>query len=440
MSSPVKRTTPPAAAASSSDPMELPSASTDNTTQSNVKEEPNEQLDTGVVYDEDDLPIPNGIEEVDEAELEQAGESLDLNLSGTNNQIWLVKLPPQLSEIWKDDEFLDGKQLGNIKIEKGAPPTKTKILLELNDQIEEHKKIDQEYQLRMIKPIVENEYIFSETELDHFKHRLMYRTEVTQMPDQPKLKSLNKDAQNHAAKWTRRTKIVERQRPESGMGTTRTRRQHGKFKKFIPFAKTIPKKTSIVGKIVHECQVIPTKLSSNNALKLLEQKRRLKQMVKKKTINYMRDVSAGIMQGRAGPNIHTGATITLSRELAAKRDAAKAEGRASRMERDELMKLLFSMFNDYEYWTMKGIKEKTNQPEAYLKECLETIATMERKGTYALKYRLKDEYKRSREVERKERRDLDGDMDDDLRNGDNDDDDDDEDDDEDLDMEDVAQV
>ena len=71
------------------------------------------------------------------------------------------------------------------------------------------------------------------------------------------------------------------------------------------------------------------------------------------------------------------------------------------MDKKALMKLLFELFDKYDYWTMKGLKEKTNQPEVYLKECLENIAVMERRGPYALKYRLRDEYKKSREVEKK---------------------------------------
>ncbi|VEU22364.1 DEKNAAC103377 [Brettanomyces naardenensis] len=390
---------------------------------------------TSVAYDEDGMPIPKGIEDVDEDDLEQTGESMNLDLSKAGNQVWLVKLTPQLADIWKNEDFLRGQELGQIKIQRGASPPK--ILLDLNDNIVEHRSVDKEYQLRLTKQVVENEYIFSETEYDHFKHRLMYRTQVVDMPYQPKLRSMNKEAQNHAATWTRKTKAVSRELPESGMGTTRITsnlRAHSRFKKFVPYAKTIPKKTEIVGKVVHECQVIPTKLAANNKLKLAEQKRRLAHMVKKKRINYLRDANTGILQGRAGPNIHTGATITLSRELAAKREAAKSEGRAARMDKEIMMKILFDLFNQYDYWTMKGLKEKTNQPEAYLKECLENIAVMERKGPYALKYRLKDEYKKSRDVERTAKQGIDlDDMDD--KGGELEDDSD-----EDVEMEDVAEV
>ncbi|KAH3665810.1 hypothetical protein OGAPHI_003998 [Ogataea philodendri] len=382
-----------------------------------------------VTYDEDELPVPDGIAEVNEAQLEANGESLNLDMSKANSQVWLVKLPPGLADIWKNDKTLAGRQLGNIKIQQGVSPAK--IMLELNDHLPEHKKIDKEYELKMIKHVVENEYAFSEAELTQFKSQAETRTELAQMPDQPTLNPLDGEDVEEPAQWSTakaptRTSYIPGSRAYDDDETDEA-------KKFLPFAKTIPKKTALVGKVVHECQVIPTKLSTNNRLKLMEQKRRLAQMVKRKTITYMKDANAGVLQGRTGPNLQIGSTIQLSRELAAKKEQQRLEGRASRMNRDQLMKVLFNLFNEYEYWTLKGIREKTNQPEAYLKDCLENIAVMERKGTYALKYRLKDEYKKSREVERKEKQGF-GDLELDDKN----DQDDDDDDDDDIEMEDIA--
>ncbi|ESW97423.1 hypothetical protein KL918_001036 [Ogataea parapolymorpha] len=384
-----------------------------------------------VAYDEDDMPIPDGIAEVNDKQLEESGESLNLDMSKANNQVWLVKLPPALSEVWKNERMLDGRQLGNIKIQQGVSPAK--IMLELNEKLQEHKNIDKEYELKMIKHVVENEYVFSEAELSQFKSQAETRTEMVQMPDQPTLNPLDGEEPEESNPWST-AKVPQRASyiPEA-RGRGYEEENFEEPKKVVPFAKTIPKKTALVGKIVHECQVIPTKLSTNNKLKLLEQKRRLAQMTKRKTITYMKDANAGVLQGRTGPNLQTGSTIQLSRELAARKEQQRLEGRASRMDREHLMKVLFNLFNEYDYWTLKGIREKTNQPEAYLKDCLENIAVMERKGTYALKYRLKDEYKKSREVERKEKQGF-GDLEADNRN----ENDDDGDEDDDIEMEDVA--
>lgn len=432
------------------------------------------ELTGEVAYDQDDMPIPQGIVSINENQLDQ-DESIDLNLANANNQIWLVRLTPQLSELWKNDEFLNGQLLGNIKIPKSTnnttiPPNKQKILLELNNEMPEHKSLDSQYELKLIKQVVDNEYAFSESQFEQFRQRLMYRTQVVNLPAQPKMKTINKEALSHEAKWSRKIKNYKKEaqyremlardpdyktkRSESGIGTTilsddendSSKRFNGrrsakfekfeKFRKFIPYAKTIPKKTEIIGKVVHECQVIPTQLASNNKLRMLEQRKRLSQMVKKKTINYIKSERVGVMHGRTTPNIQTGSTITLSKELAAKKEAAKQDGRAARLDRDVLMNLLFKLFNEYEYWTMKGLREKTNQPEAYLKECLENIALMERKGPYALKWRLKDEYRKSIDVENKVKS---GTIEDDEENDKNNNDDEEDDEDfDDIEMENIA--
>lgn len=63
------------------------------------------------------------------------------------------------------------------------------------------------------------------------------------------------------------------------------------------------------------------------------------------------------------------------------------------MPKNELLDALFDLFRQYEYWTLKGLREKVNQPETYLKETLESIATLIKTGTFALKWTLKPEYK-----------------------------------------------
>lgn len=73
------------------------------------------------------------------------------------------------------------------------------------------------------------------------------------------------------------------------------------------------------------------------------------------------------------------------------------------MPRNELLDALFQCFSEFEYWSLKGLREKLNQPEAYLKETLESIAILQKTGAFALKWHLKPEYKtRDRELIKKE--------------------------------------
>lgn len=73
-----------------------------------------------------------------------------------------------------------------------------------------------------------------------------------------------------------------------------------------------------------------------------------------------------------------------------------SEGKATRIPRNELLDLLFKLFEEYDYWSLKGLKERTKQPEVYLKEVLDDISTLIKKGVYSMKYCLKPEYKNRR--------------------------------------------
>ncbi|KAI8988589.1 transcription initiation factor IIF, beta subunit-domain-containing protein [Mycotypha africana] len=67
--------------------------------------------------------------------------------------------------------------------------------------------------------------------------------------------------------------------------------------------------------------------------------------------------------------------------------------KATRMPRNELMDLLFAAFDKFPYWSFKGILEHTKQPSQYLKEVLQEICILNKRGPYAGNYQLKPEFK-----------------------------------------------
>lgn len=81
-----------------------------------------------------------------------------------------------------------------------------------------------------------------------------------------------------------------------------------------------------------------------------------------------------------------------------------SEGKAIRLPRNDLLDLLFTLFESFEYWSLKGLKDRTKQPEVYLKEVLETMAVLIKKGPYAMRYTLKPEYKQIKENKNKEKK------------------------------------
>ena len=70
--------------------------------------------------------------------------------------------------------------------------------------------------------------------------------------------------------------------------------------------------------------------------------------------------------------------------------------KAARIPRNELLDLLFKLFNEYTYWPFSALKQRVQQPEAYLKEILEEIAYLQKSGPHMSQWHLKDASKYSR--------------------------------------------
>ncbi|KAJ1798081.1 hypothetical protein LPJ59_002731 [Coemansia sp. RSA 2399] len=73
---------------------------------------------------------------------------------------------------------------------------------------------------------------------------------------------------------------------------------------------------------------------------------------------------------------------------------AKTDSKLARMDRKDLMSMLFGNFEKYPYWSLKGLVEHTRQPTAFLKEVLLEIAKLNKRGPYTGTYSLKPEFKK----------------------------------------------
>ena len=49
-------------------------------------------------------------------------------------------------------------------------------------------------------------------------------------------------------------------------------------------------------------------------------------------------------------------------------------------------------FERFDFWPLRSLKAELNQPEAYLKEVLERVATLTRSGIYVGTYQLQASY------------------------------------------------
>ncbi len=65
----------------------------------------------------------------------------------------------------------------------------------------------------------------------------------------------------------------------------------------------------------------------------------------------------------------------------------------TRMPRNQLLDALFALFREREQWPIKLLREKTQQPEVYLKEVLSEIATLHRSGEFNGTWELMPSFK-----------------------------------------------
>lgn len=341
--------------------------------------------------DEEYLSENEEVIDANDASASSAG-ALDLNLDNGEQKIWLVRLPRFLAERWRAKDNFHGQKIGKIKIKQPITDAinKNVIRLELDDN-EETRDIPHNYDLNLTKREVENQYVFTEQNLENFK--------------KPKPEEENGDSKNAIdEKQANGVKPELKPIDKREAAFLRRRRRFNRYKnqdgtdKVIPFVKTIPKKTALKGTIVHECQLNP-QMSDPNYSKIIARRANLVKEEPRPTVTLLNEIP-GVTLSNTGLTLRTDTSKFLKSTTSTKN---KGEGRAIRMPQKDLFDLLFKLFDEYDYWSLKGLKERTKQPEVYLKETLEQIAQLIKKGPYALKYALKREFKELKDQERAER-------------------------------------
>lgn len=310
-------------------------------------------------------------------------ESLDLDLSRSNRQVWLVRLPMFLAEKWRDRNNIHGQELGKIRINKDG--SKIKLVLKEND----NDSIPHQYDLELTKKVVENEYVFTEQNLKKYQQRVQ---ELASDPEKQRQAYLKKQEREEELK---KKQQQLRRRNNRRKFNHRVMTDRDGRDRYIPYVKTIPKKTSIVGTVCHECQVMPS-MDDPNYHKIVEQRRNIVKNYNKERITTL-DQTVGVTMSHTGMSMRS----DNSNFLKVGREKAKSNTKYIRMPKKEILDYLFKLFDEYDYWSLKGLKERTRQPEAHLKDCLDKVATLVKKGPYAFKYTLRPEYKRLKEEERK---------------------------------------
>lgn len=297
-------------------------------------------------------------------------DSLDLDVSGAESKVWLVRMPRFLMDRWKNVDEISGKDLGKVRIRNGSSSEPWKVKLCLNDS-PENGDIPHEYDINLVKKVVDNTYVFTESDLpDYQKKKAMKQMSWTNVVDDEP------------------TPPPQPQTGASSSTATAAGDNRNGGHRYTPYVKTIPKKTALVGKACHECIVTPS-LRDGNYSKVVSQRKAQEAEASKAKVTFLNEIP-GVNTASFGQNLRGHSSAFMR---AQKKDPKSVEGKATRLPQNELLDLLFKLFEEYDYWGMKGLRERTKQPETYLKEVLDTMAVLIKKGPYAMKYTLKPEFK-----------------------------------------------
>ena len=67
------------------------------------------------------------------------------------------------------------------------------------------------------------------------------------------------------------------------------------------------------------------------------------------------------------------------------------ELKAARIPENELLDQLFRCFSEFQYWSLRALRQRLQQPEAYLRQTLEKIALLNKSGRFANLWSVKPE-------------------------------------------------
>ena len=67
--------------------------------------------------------------------------------------------------------------------------------------------------------------------------------------------------------------------------------------------------------------------------------------------------------------------------------------KAARIPKNQLLDLIFDCYRQYQYWSMKALRQRTEQPDSYLRSVLEEVAVLVKSGPFANTYTLSEAYR-----------------------------------------------
>lgn len=148
------------------------------------------------------------------------------------------------------------------------------------------------------------------------------------------------------------------------------------------YRSSIPKQTALAAYFQNEVSLTAVENAEYNNFT----KNRFKQMFQPKhQTAFVNDINVNNQHA-----IKSFSNFVTAKEAAPKKK--KQQEKAVRISQDVLLDQLQKCFKEYRYWSLRALRQRLHQPEQYIKQTLEKIATLQRSGQFAMNYKLNPEY------------------------------------------------
>ena len=318
---------------------------------------------------------------------------LDLDLTRGMHQVWLVKVPKFLIDGWSRIQQ-DDVPLGHVRVydpdENGNQPMELILPkspawpIPIEDPLvrSQFAHMPRKYDMKLTSTTSEtyakNLYAFEEELIDEDDVASDLGVDEDVVPDSVDIKGPRGTGPARGVHKKRRTTAL------TGTVTNETSVQPQKLQ--APVTSSTESKPSL--------RAGQSRSLLTPEYREILRRRRIESSTPKRSVIMMESgdtgmnnmLAAGVGKGHIKPratNIVAGAMQSRSGDSTEK---------FARMPRNELLDLLFNLFDKYSHWSLKRLREETQQPYVYLREVLSTIANQHHNGPYAGSWSLKREY------------------------------------------------
>ena len=306
-----------------------------------------------------EIKLDPAAESTNISQIEEFEEDHDLYVPPVDiNPAWLVKVPEHLwkawNEIYRTTADAEPIEIGKMRVYELGPgegDLDRKIEIRLTHGVPQHVDLPKLYTVKMKTEDYSNVVVFNE-----------------------------KDLPGHQA----RRDVVGRARAHlRPQGIPAKSDRYGSTKPGT-YRSAIPKQTALAPMVKHQADATPVQDASYDAY--IEKSYKAAMQPKSKT-----RISHKLEKGMH-PGTRNSTTFTLSSRVPGSTRKPRPKEKAVRMDQKDLLDAIYKCFQQYRYWSLKALKFRLKQPEAYIKQMLDGIAFLVRSGDFAMNYKLKDEY------------------------------------------------